>query len=96
VGLPEKQLLRDALVVLHDSLVFEMDVVLESVGLGGSSEEEIGSGDAEEQVGCPGSEDGREGVDVAHGLEEAINDPIGDAEPDGGGDSCEGATFSHG
>jgi hypothetical protein len=46
--------------------------------LGGGAEEEVGAGDAEEDVWCPGGEDGGEGVDVAEGLEDEGDDPIGD------------------
>src|SRR5450756_2786715 len=69
---------------------------LRMVGLGGGSEEEVGSGDAEEEIGGPGGEDGREAVDIAHGSEEAVYDPVGQGQADGYSDSGESAAFSGG
>jgi type II secretory pathway pseudopilin PulG len=57
--------------------------------LGGGAEEEVGAGDAEEQIGCPGGEDSGEGVDVAKGFEDQSHDIIGDGEADGGRDTGE-------
>src|SRR5215471_8375753 len=65
-----------------------------SLGLG--AEEEVGSGDSEEDVWGPGGHDGWKGSDVAHGLEESVDGPVGDGEADGDGVSGERAAFAHG
>src|SRR5271154_4675173 len=64
--------------------------------LGGGSEQKVGSGDAEEEVGGPGGEEGGEGVDVAKGFEDEGYDVVGDGEADGSGDASERAFFAHG
>ena len=65
-------------------------------GSGGGAHEEVGAGEAEEDVGGPGGEEGGEGVDVAHGLKGAGDDPVGDGEADRGGDAGEAAALAHG
>src|ERR1035437_1138951 len=64
-------------------------------GLGWGTEEEVGAGHGEEEVGGPCGEQGREGVDVSQGAEDAGDDPVGDGDRDGCGDAGEATALAH-